>query len=480
MKPLFRLLLLSMISSTSSKLHSQPPPAIDSTPVKCRWDLRSPIYVDSNIRVTDTIYYGRPYVKPIPRYKDVSYDMEEDCTFPVDDCITNDSEALKYRVYYPLHNYGAIKLPAFIFIHGGGLSDCSSFNDLQLDTVCREFAKRGFVTFNCEYRRGRIIDVSHFNLKTVQQQLASYRGAQDARGVIRSIIKRERYHNDSFPSDPYRIDTTLIFLGGNSAGALLAISAAYYRNQTMFDTVYPSLTGTPKIKNVLGSINSNFYYGDSTIQYLPLIKGVLSMWGGVPLPLTYIAKQDSFFYSTNSNYNPAFIGFQGYRDGVFPYDTIIPNVNNQRMYFHDPPIHVGDVDYNSESRCLLTGTGPYSLDTDPGTPDLINGSSINLYKIIKSFGKATEYYLDCQMKHGLDKQDGVNFHSDFGTGYTTSHDVYNYIVQRSTTFFQAVINGATYSNFTYTKFTECENFRHNCQHDSSTTNDSCQNEDSCQ
>jgi hypothetical protein len=125
------------------------------------------------------------------------------------------------------------------------------------------------------------------------------------------------------------------------------------------------------------------------------------------------------------------------------------------MFFHDSS---APINYNSEGRCLFNGTVPYSLDASVATPDLINGSSINLYKIMKSFGKPTEYYLDCQAHHGLDA-DGANFKSDYGTHDTTAHDVYVYIVQRTCIFFQAVLNNLT-SSFSNTKYVECENMRY--------------------
>lgn len=72
---------------------------------------------------------------------------------------------------------------------------------------------------------------------------------------------------------------------------------------------------------------------------------------------------------------------------------------------------------------------PCSLDPYEATYDLIMISAINMYSILKALEKPVEFYLDCQMGHGLNN-DGAGFQSDFGTGLTTQAEVNKYMVQR--------------------------------------------------
>jgi acetyl esterase/lipase len=78
---------------------------------------------------------------------------------------------LRYYVYYPNIDYSTCKLPASIVAHSGGFSDCSNINNTDgtdIRTICIEMAKRGYVCFSVEYRRGRI---KSGGFVTVQQML---------------------------------------------------------------------------------------------------------------------------------------------------------------------------------------------------------------------------------------------------------------------------------------------------------------------
>lgn len=94
--------------------------------------------------------------------------------------------------------------------HPGGYSDCSSKEGVpDLQYMCMEFARRGFIFFNIEYRRGRITYTQDPRVyppyKTVYQQLAGYRAAQDIKGAERSIIKA--YYDNVF-ANKFKMDTS--------------------------------------------------------------------------------------------------------------------------------------------------------------------------------------------------------------------------------------------------------------------------------
>ena len=84
---------------------------------------------------------------------------------------------------------------------------------------------------------------------------------------------------------------------------------------------------------------------------------------------------------------------------------------------------------------------------------------------MNSLGKLAELYIDCRMKHGV--ADGDNF----GTSATTKEDTWLYIVQRTATFLQAVMNNATPVTLGNNLFIECENTRIKCNN----PNPSCSN-----
>jgi Secretion system C-terminal sorting domain/alpha/beta hydrolase fold len=457
-------LVLCALLCISEKADSQS--ALDSTPANCNWNLVYKLF--NKVATTGIINYGKKSASP--PYNAVSYAGETECVL-TNTCTLNDTSNLRMIAYYPAdHRYDLAPLPVLLISHAGGFSGCSSMNTNSIDTLCKLFAQRGFVTFNIEYRRGRIKDTIP-KYTSVQHMISMYRGCQDLRGAIRSIIKLQR--NYSTLKLPFIIDTNKIFLGGASAGAVMSMNVAYFRNQQMIDTAFPTIPGTPKMKDALGPIDANFYYGDTTIEFRSKIKGVLSMWGGVPLPMSFENKQSAFFKSYNPADNPPLIGFHGLSDPVFP----ISGKAKQRVYFS--PAIGGDVltNYNKESFCLGNNI---EVEGVAETPDLVNISAQNMYYILKKLGRLTEFYVDCDMKHGVQNDcDTCSFKNDFGTGVSDEKSVYGYIAQRTATFFQAVLNNAKPSDFanTTTMFVNCENKRVQCNYADNDNN--CNYADSC-
>ncbi len=456
------LLLLLLFNLNIYSLYAQIPASRDSTPVRCTWNLKNAIF--TRIVHSDHISYAKSSSNACSNVSNAGDVEKTDIgCYPADGC-SDCNSSMFYDVYYPRHDFTAVALPAIILAHPGGFAQCSSYDEELMRTLCEGFAKRGFVAFNVEYRRGRIKDPSqHFT--SVQQQLAAYRGFQDIRGAIRSIIKRQRLMRD-----PFIIDTNYIFVGGASAGGYTTLNVAWYTNSMVYD-VY-SIPSGPTIQNVLGPLDIDYYFGEPTIQYKDKIKGVMVMWSGMPIPYRYrtgTSKESHFFNDYKATLKPL-IAFHGSKDPVFPFYTD----DNQIVYFS--PAIAPHLFYNSENRCLLTG--PYTLEGDSKSPDLINASPLNMYNILQDLNPSIlkELYVDCDMKHGLDLND--SFKSNFGTSASSQAQVMIYMVERSATFFQAIMNGKTPRDIGQpTKFTECENKRVKCNVQVNTGG--CKNEDSC-
>ncbi|MBS1745504.1 MAG: hypothetical protein JST21_04975 [Bacteroidetes bacterium] len=224
-------------------------------------------------------------------YQDVHYYLNYcpfGCSIPNGNPATgcdDDAHALYYYVYYPTGtgiNYSTCPLPALIMFHSGAFSECSSPDQDGLEDFCEEMASRGFVVFSCSYRVGVLTDQTNipntptghegdpkWQYVSAQQILAIYRACQDARGSIRSIIQANATET------LFKINTNDIFVGGMSAGSLIAMNAVYYQSQAMIDAVFPNVSAA------LGSINPDFYaapppaIGDP--DYFPNIAGVINL-----------------------------------------------------------------------------------------------------------------------------------------------------------------------------------------------------------
>lgn len=423
---------------------------------------------------------------------------------PIGNVLCEDMAAsLIYDVFYPVnHNYTSCKLPALILFHGGAYSECSDLTNPGIVKLAREFALRGFVVFNVEYRRGVLTEPETVPLErrvspnvpqwpqgrrftTVQQMLAIYRACQDARGAIRTIVQRE---NEGGGTDGWRVDVTRLFVGGISAGSVIALSSVFYQTPGQWDSVFPGgITSASR----LGPVDRNDYYyaGAQTDFPLTSIRGVINCWGTLLAPATQQNWQNTYLFFSG-NYIPPVISFHGLQDSTFNYD---------RQTLHFSPTHniAGDI-FRTENNCMSTAyTFPGgALDQQP---DLIGFGSQRIYNMLKGLSVFTEFYLDCNMAHGLDEDciscppNGpldkyrVNnqcvacvFDSDFGTGLPNSSLVLRYMAARAGTFFQRILapGGVPVTMLsTDSKFVDCENKRHTC--DPAEDNAGCCNEDNC-
>lgn len=391
-------------------------------------------------------------------YYDVEYYVNatlNDCGIDVDtdqddvDCRTDANDLLIYYVYYPDQlpsAYNQCPLPAVVLWHGSGFSDCATISSaFNIDQQCQDFAKRGFVAFNVEYRRGTLAEPNNSIYYTAQKMLAFYRGFQDGRGALRSIIKKQR---NKTSNDPYQIDTNFIFVGGASAGSNIAINLAYYPTQSMNDQI------APDAKARMGSLDQDFYYGEPDIDYFSKIKGIMDMWGNGFLPVGSQNDPISFF-SSNSHF-PPMIAFHGLLDMTAP-------INSQEVFFS--PNQGTHVPFHSESNCLTNG-GTYTIPSGAASSvDLYSGGAQYFYDVFHNI-VPMELYIDCQMAHGLDDNcSGTNcYQTEYGTGLPNKQAVNTYMVVRAATFFQAIIKNKV-NLLGKDQFVECENDRHGCSTD---------------
>jgi Secretion system C-terminal sorting domain/Carboxylesterase family/alpha/beta hydrolase fold len=137
-----------------------------------------------------------------------------------------EEETLFMDIYLPKcpNDSAATKRPLFVGIHGGAFL-AGDKNDASIQTFCKDFARRGYVTASLSYRLGFISDnnawsCNYPNYKCVfasdstEWARAYYRAVQDCKGGLRYLVNR---HQD------YKIDIDNIFVMGESAGGFLAL-----------------------------------------------------------------------------------------------------------------------------------------------------------------------------------------------------------------------------------------------------------------
>lgn len=193
------------------------------------------------------------------------------------------AQQLALDIYKPANAAGK-KFPAIFLIHGGGFVNGDKNS---LASTSSKLAANGYVVVSLNYRLGFGKNGARSNCADSNLlKQAIYRSVQDAYGAIDYVVQR---------ADDYNVDKNWIFVGGQSAGAITALSTVYFQNERIRSFF---VSGSEKS----GSFNA----GNSGFT----IRGVISMWGAFLDPGLITAKTAL----------PT-IFFQGERDNVVPFNT---------------------------------------------------------------------------------------------------------------------------------------------------------------
>lgn len=197
-------------------------------------------------------------------------------------------EKLKVDIYLP-PNRGL--RPLILFIHGGGFVT-GKRDDPAIKLLCREFARRGYVTASIDYRIMCWLTPSFVK--------AGYCATQDARAAVRYFAEN---------AQEYRIDPTLIYLGGISAGACTAMHAAFLSDNESI------LGKEAKLDRMYGCLDCV-----GPLRKMPKIKGVINLAGGL------------FSMSMLKNDHIKLWSFHGDHDDIIDIQCDVPFERYSRRY----------------------------------------------------------------------------------------------------------------------------------------------------
>jgi acetyl esterase/lipase len=126
--------------------------------------------------------------------------------------VSGSNQTLRMDVYEPTGDALALR-PVVICAFGGSFVGGAR---ADVAPICTDFAKRGYVAVANDYRVGFFLPNQTTTTRAVM------RGAHDMRACVRYLRK-----SVAELGNPYGIDTTRIFIGGVSAGAISAVHAMY-------------------------------------------------------------------------------------------------------------------------------------------------------------------------------------------------------------------------------------------------------------
>ena len=159
------------------------------------------------------------------RYRDLIFahtDIRHNESYAADTTKAADSTDYKFDLYMP-HGDKAKNRPLIIWMHGGGFV-FGDKNDESARLWCQTFARRGYVCATINYRKGKKTTLFNFD-KLVKD---CYPAVLDARQAVNYF----RAHSGQLGINPDRI-----ILAGNSAGAIIALQAAFGTNRELADSL---------------------------------------------------------------------------------------------------------------------------------------------------------------------------------------------------------------------------------------------------
>jgi len=209
--------------------------------------------------------------------------------------LSKNRQTLSLDIYCP--DDDSSSHPLLLLLHGGGFY-VGDKGDTAISRWCHHFASMGYVAVSANYRLG-------FLPTKKEITRAGYAALQDAHAAMRYLVAN---------AEKYQIDTSLLFIGGCSAGSITSLNLAFMRDKDRPAAV----TGKRRNAGEIEASGNNF---DASFH----IKAVANMWGA----LTNL--------NMLKNSHTDIISFHGDADLVVPYDNGFPfsdisKVLGQRMF----------------------------------------------------------------------------------------------------------------------------------------------------
>lgn len=216
--------------------------------------------------------------------------IDKDILFGTNEDYEGNSIDLLLDIYYPTDDWLEAR-PVIMVAHGGAFVNGSK-NDSLIYGICTDLAKRGLVAVPFSYRLDNLTNLLSPEDMTEENIVkAAIRGIQDGKAAVRYI----RQTTDV--SNPYKIDTSKIYMLGISAGGLIATHMAYLDDDDELPENWP--------------------------QYLEDLDG----WGGTSGNEAYSSHIDGVINAAGALGNPEFIdedevpivSFHSVYDPIVPY-----------------------------------------------------------------------------------------------------------------------------------------------------------------
>lgn len=172
---------------------------------------------------------------------------------------------LQMDIYQPLGDSLALR-PLVVLAHGGSFTSGDRTDDSTIIWLCQDLTRKGYVTASIDYRL-----TGNANLLNADSAITEVLEAVgDGKASIRYFYKDVLTNGNSF-----KIDTNNIFIGGNSAGAVLFMHAAYIDSISELASNFRAIINN--IGGGLDGVSGNPGYSSN-------FKGVINLAGALNKP----------------------------------------------------------------------------------------------------------------------------------------------------------------------------------------------------
>lgn len=154
--------------------------------------------------------------------------------------------------------------PLMLFFHGGSFVGGQRDDAIML-ALCNSFARRGYVTATVSYRLG--VNIANTNALNREFIKAALRATHDAHAAVR-FFKKDFSENGNF----YGIDTSKIYIGGYSAGAIAAIHVAWFSDTSQASSI---------VNEEIIALNAGLFGASGNAGYSSSVAALFNMAGAV-------------------------------------------------------------------------------------------------------------------------------------------------------------------------------------------------------
>lgn len=268
--------------------------------------------------------------------------------------------------FYEPANDPIAQRPLIILVHGGNFIGGSKTDDPAVTEHCTRFAKMGYATASINYTLG----FDQFPPGEESAVRTVYRAGRELKTAIRFFRK------DAATDNLYKINPNIIFIGGNSAGAITALHAAYLDQYSELpngiDTsslAQGNLEGTAfgnagyssqvsGVLNMAGALGDTTWISNNTIipvssahgtvdQTVPYNSAIINFLGLFPI-MPVDGSQSIHQFASNNGMNHSLLQFPG--DDHCPWNSnatkMTQVINHNRDFLYNILCVLADIEEN--------------------------------------------------------------------------------------------------------------------------------------